>query len=78
MRLAGSHVLACNPLPGVGVLRGLTHLVARSNYGINRWVGWGGAWSGEGYSWHTLCLQATAGVIDEDEDAVCPVPLPVP
>jgi hypothetical protein len=44
MRLAGAHVLACNPLPGVGVMSGLTHLVARSNYGINRWVVWCGVW----------------------------------
>jgi hypothetical protein len=38
MRAVGGHVLVCNPLPGVGALSALTHLVARSNYGINRSV----------------------------------------
>jgi hypothetical protein len=55
MRVVGSQALVYNPLPGVGLVTGLTHLVARSNYGINRcgvcdciwgvggWVdGWGG------------------------------------
>lgn len=40
MRVSGnnssSHLVVTNPLPGVGAMTGLTHLVARSNYGINR------------------------------------------
>jgi hypothetical protein len=36
MRVVGSQAQVYNPLPGVGLLTGLKHLVARCNYGINR------------------------------------------